>query len=142
MPGYKVQTRGVPYQGCIHHNPWLCLIVWGNPADSDQYQQRLEHHKEQYGKLPRQVTADDGFASKDSRAFAKEKGIKNAVFVKKRGLSILEMANCQDYTKLRNFRTGIESGILTLKRVFGLDRCTWSGLRGLQTVCPIQYCLL
>ena len=31
---------------------------------------------------------------------------------------------------LRNFRAGIEAGISTLKRAFGLDRCTWSGWGG------------
>lgn len=108
-----------------------CLIVRGNPADSDQYQQLLEHHKEQYGMMPRQVTADGGFASKDNLAFAKESGIRDAVFAKKRGLPILDMAkSAWVYKKLRNFRAGIESSISVLKRAFGLDRCTWSGWEG------------
>lgn len=108
-----------------------CCIVRGNPADSDQYQQLLEHHKEQYGRMPHQVTADGGFASKNNLAFAKENGIRDAVFAKKRGLSILDMAKSTwVYKKLRNFRAGIESGISTLKRAFGLDRCTWSGWEG------------
>jgi IS5 family transposase len=34
------------------------------------------------------------------------------------------------YKKLRNFRAGIEAGISTLKRAFGLDRCTWKGWAG------------
>jgi len=108
-----------------------CLIVRGNPADSDQYQQFLEHHKEQYGMMPRQVTADGGFASKDNLAFAKDNGVRDAVFAKKRGLSILDMAkSAWVYKKLRNFRAGIESSISVLKRAFGLDRCTWSGWEG------------
>jgi IS5 family transposase len=108
-----------------------CCIVRGNPADSDQYQQLLEHHKEQYGRMPRQVTADGGFASKDNLAFAKENGVRDVVFAKKRGLSILDMAKSTwVYKKLRNFRAGIESGISTLKRAFALDRCTWSGWEG------------
>ncbi len=108
-----------------------CLIVRGNPADSDQYQLLLEQYQRQYGRMPRQVTADGGFASKDNLAFAKENGIKDAVFAKKRGLSILDMAKSSwVYKKLRNFRAGIESGISALKRAFGLDRCTWSGWEG------------
>jgi len=43
---------------------------------------------------------------------------------------------------LRNFRAGIEAGISTLKRAFGLDRCTWSGWRGFKTVCVEQHCFL
>jgi transposase, IS5 family len=108
-----------------------CLIVRGNPADSDQYQRLLENHQQQYGRMPRQVTADGGFASKDNLAFAKNNGVKDAVFAKKRGLSLLDMAKSSwVYKKLRNFRAGIESGISVLKRAFGLDRCTWSGWEG------------
>ena len=32
------------------------------------------------------------------------------------------------YKKLKCFRAGIEGNISMLKRVFGLDRCTWRGL--------------
>jgi len=81
--------------------------------------------------MPRQVSADGGFASKDNLAFAKEKGVKDAVFARKRSLSILDMAkSAWVYKKLRNFRAGIESGISALKRAFGLDRCAWSGWEG------------
>ena len=108
-----------------------CLIVRGNPADTDQYRSLLEQHRQWYGRMPRQVSADGGFASKDNLAFAKGNGVKDAVFAKKRGLSILEMAkSAWVYKKLRNFRAGIEAGIFTLKRAFGLDRCTWSGWEG------------
>ncbi len=108
-----------------------CLIVRGNPADSDRYQSLLEQHKVWYGRMPRQVTADGGFASKDNLTFAKDNGVKDAVFAKRRGLSILDMAKSSwVYKKLRNFRAGIEAGISTLKRAFGLDRCAWSGWEG------------
>ena len=101
-----------------------CLIVPGNPADTDQYQSLLEQHKEWYGRMPRQVSADGGFASKENH-------IKDAVFAKKRGLSVLEMAKSNwVYKKLRNFRAGIEAGISTLKRAFGLNRATWTGWDG------------
>ncbi len=57
------------------------LIERGNPADSDRYQDLLERHKEQFGRVPRQVSADGGFASR-----------RNLVFAKKRGLTVIEMA--------------------------------------------------
>jgi len=108
-----------------------CLIVRGNPADTDHYQSLLEQHKAWYGRMPRQVSADGGFASKENLAFAKEHHVKDAVFAKKRGLSVSDMAKSTwVYKKLRNFRAGIEAGISTLKRAFGLDRCTWSGWEG------------
>ena len=108
-----------------------CLIERGNPADSDRYQDLLERHKEQFGRAPRQVSADGGFASRKNLAFAKEGEVKDAVFAKKRGLTVIEMAkSAWVYKMLRNFRAGIEAGISTLKRAFGLDRCTWSGWGG------------
>lgn len=108
-----------------------CLIVRGNPADSEQYKPMLERQKEQYGRMPRQVSADGGFASKDNLAYARKQGVKDAAFAKKRGLSVLAMAkSAWVYKALRNFRAGIEAGISTLKRAFGLDRCTWKGWEG------------
>jgi IS5 family transposase len=108
-----------------------CLIERGNPADTDRYQDLLERHEEQFGRAPRQVSADGGFASKNNLAFAKGREIKDAVFAKKRGFSVIEMAkSAWVYKMLRNFRAGIEAGISTLKRAFGLDRCKWSGWGG------------
>lgn len=108
-----------------------CMIERGNPADSVRYQHLLERHAKQYGQMPRQVSADGGFASKENLAFAKEHKVRDAVFAKKRGLSIIDMAKSTwVYKMLRNFRAGIEAGISTLKRAFGLDRCTWSGWEG------------
>ena len=96
--------------------------------------------------MPRQVTADGGFASKDNLSFARENHVKDAVFARKRGLTILEMAKSSwVYKKLRNFRAGIESSISTLKRAFGLDRCTWSGWEGFKRYvlsCIVSYNLL
>jgi len=108
-----------------------CLIAKGNPADSDQYIPMLERHKKTFSKVPRQVSADGGFASKDNLAAAKGLEVKDAVFAKKRGLSVIDMAKSSwVYKKLRNFRAGIEANISTLKRAFGLDRCTWKGWEG------------
>jgi IS5 family transposase len=108
-----------------------CLIERGNPADSDRYQDLLERHMEQFGRAPRQLSADGGFASRKNLAFAKGREVKDAVFAKKRGLTVIEMAkSAWVYKMLRNFRAGIEAGISTLKRAFGLDRCTWSGWDG------------
>jgi len=108
-----------------------CMIAKGNPADSDQYIPMLVRHKKTFSKAPRQVSADGGFASKDNLTAAKGLAVKDAVFAKKRGLSVIDMAKSSwVYKKLRNFRAGIEANISTLKRAFGLDRCTWKGWEG------------
>jgi IS5 family transposase len=57
------------------------------------------------------VSADKGFASQKILAFAKEDEAKDAVFAKKRGLTVIEMVkSAWVYQMLRNFRAGIEAG--------------------------------
>lgn len=108
-----------------------CWIERGNPADSDLYKHMLQRHENLFGKMPRQVSCDGGFASKDNLDFAKDNKVKDAVFAKKRGLAVLDMAkSAWVYKKLRSFRAGIEAGISVLKRAFGLDRCNWRGWEG------------
>jgi len=103
-----------------------CLILDGNPADSDLTGQMLERHKEIYGNYPLKTALDGGFASKKNLESAKGKGIKDVCFAKKRGMKDEDM--CRStwvYKRLRRFRAGIEAGISWLKRCFGLTRCTW-----------------
>lgn len=108
-----------------------CVVERGNPADTSLFLPLLDRQKEIYGRAPRQAAADGGFASIDNLREAKERGVKDVSFSKRKGLSVLEMVKSQwVYRKLRNFRAGIEAGISTLKRAFGLSRCTWSGWDG------------
>lgn len=108
-----------------------CLMLRGNPADSEQYLPMLKRHEAMFGKAPLKVSADGGFASKENLRDAKELKVRDAVFAKKRGLSVQDMAKSNwVYKKLRNFRAGIEANISTLKRSFGLDRCNWKGWEG------------
>jgi len=108
-----------------------CLVVSGNPADTDLFIPLLKRQKGRYGKPPRQTAADGGFASLDNLNQAKEMGVKDVSFSKKRGLSVLEMVrSLWVYKKLKNFRAGIEGNISRLKRAFGLTRCTWREWEG------------
>jgi IS5 family transposase len=105
-----------------------CVIRDGNPADSTLCTPMLERQKEIYGRAPRQAALDGGFASKDNLREAKEMGVEDVCFSKKRGLKVPEMVKSTwVYRKLRDFRAGIEGVISFLKRAFGLDRCTWRG---------------
>ena len=107
-----------------------CVILEGNPADTDLVEQMLDRQKEIYGRYPLKVALDGGFASQDNLLKAKEREIKDVCFAKKRGLKETDMCRSEYvYKKLRRFRAGIESGISWLKRSFGLTRCTWKGFR-------------
>ena len=105
------------------------VVEEGNPADSSRLLPMIKRIEECYGKLPRQVAADAGYASSDNISAAKALGIKAVGLPKKRGMKIEEMTGSEYvYKKLKRFRAGIEGNISMLKRVFGLDRCTWRGL--------------
>jgi len=124
--GHKIFLTGGPSNLILD-----CLIERGNPADADRFQELLDRHKSQYDRMPRQTSADGGFASKDNLVFAKGNEVKDVVFSKKRGLSVLDMARSNwVYRKLKNFRAGIEANISALKRKYGLTRCNWSGWEG------------
>ena len=105
-----------------------CVILEGNPADTDLVEQMLDRQQKIYGRYPLKVALDGGFASKDNLLKAKERKIKDVCFAKKRGLKEADMCRSNYVNKkLRQFRAGIESGISWLKRSFGLTRCTWKG---------------
>ena len=105
------------------------VIEAGNPADSERFMPMLERHIANYGRAPRQMAADGGYASIENLREAKKLLVKDVAFHKKRGLRVEEMAKSPwVYRKLRNFRAGIEAGISCLKRAYGLGRCNWKGL--------------
>jgi transposase, IS5 family len=104
------------------------VVEEGNPADSTLAVKMVERQRAIYGKVPRQVSFDGGFTSKDNLATIKELGVEDVAFSKRGTLQISDMVKSSwVYRCLRNFRAGIEGTISFLKRVFGLDRCTWSG---------------
>ena len=105
------------------------VVEEGNPADSSRLLPMIKRIDERYGKVPRQVAADAGYASCDNIIAAKALGIKAVGLPKKRGMKVEDMTGSEwIYKKLKRFRAGIEGNISMLKRVFGLDRCTWRGL--------------
>ncbi len=105
------------------------VIEQGNPGDTDRLLPMLNRHIEIFDSPPRQVAADGGYASGANLQAAKELGVADMAFNKKRGLNIEDMVKSNwVYRKLKNFRAGIEGNISCLKRAYGLARCTWKGL--------------
>ena len=133
-----VKDRRDPYYG---HKIFLatgrsglildCAIPKGNPADVTWTVPLLRRQVRLFGCPPQQASFDGAFASKQNLTDAKELGVVDVCFAKKRGLALRDMVRSQwVYDKLRRFRAGIESGISLLKRVFGLARCVWKGATG------------
>ncbi|MFX0090965.1 MAG: hypothetical protein ACFFBD_04315 [Candidatus Hodarchaeota archaeon] len=86
-----------------------CMIVEGNPADTDLAIPMLERQKEIYGRYPFKACFDGGFASKSNLKQAKALKIKDVCFAKKRGLEETQMCRSKYvYHRLRRFRAGIE----------------------------------
>lgn len=111
-----------------------CLITKGNPADTCLTSHMLDRQNSVFGRYPLKVALDGGFASKENLKAAKGKGIKDVCFAKKRGLKVEDMCRSEYvYSRLRRFRAGVEAGISWLKRCFGLDKCTWKGLRSFKS---------
>ena len=68
-----------------------CQILDGNPEDSTLTKDMLERQQEIYGRPPLKVALDGGFASKENLKEAKEMGIKDVCFAKKRTGDIRHM---------------------------------------------------
>jgi IS5 family transposase len=106
-----------------------CVIEEGNPADATLIERSLERHIDLFGEAPRQAAFDGGFASKENISTAKALGVEDIAFHRKSGIQISDMArSAWVFRRLRDFRSGIEGCISTLKRAFQMDRCTWRGL--------------
>lgn len=107
------------------------VVEEGNPADSTRLKPMVDRIKAIYGRLPRQVAADAGYASKKGVKAVRESGVKAVGLPRKRGMTVADMTGSEWlYKTLKRFRAGIEGNISTLKRVFGLGRCLWRGLEG------------
>jgi IS5 family transposase len=111
-----------------------CVIETGNPNDATRAVPMLERQKAIYGVVPRQVAFDGNYASEENLREAKEMGVKDVCFTRRRGMEIEEMASSvRVYRLLKRFRAGVEATISYLKRVFGLRRCTWRGEESFQS---------
>jgi len=109
-----------------------CQVLKGNPADTNLFGPTLEKIKENYGRTPKSVVADGGYASKANQEKAVGQGVVNVVFNKIVG-SLKNLASSKNMqTRLRKWRSGIEATISNLKRGFNLFRCNWKGWENFQ----------
>jgi len=106
-----------------------CDILTGNVADSKLFEPAIRRITKNYGKIPKSVCTDGGYASKVNRDFALSAGIKNIVFNKIVGSlkNIVSSKNME--TRLKKWRSGMEAVISNLKRGFNLRMINWSGFK-------------
>ena len=111
-----------------------CMIEEGNPSDAERFEEILFRFENRYHFMPQKMSLDGCFASKDNVKIAKQAGIEDIAFSKKRGLKLHEMVSSTwKYKCLRNFRAGVEGVISYLKRSFGLGKCTWKGFESFKS---------
>lgn len=127
--GHKIAVTGG------HSGLLTDLAIWkGNPADSTLAPEMVTRQKTIFGRVPRQVSFDGGFASKENLADIKAMGVNDVAFAKRRGIEISDMTKSTwVYKRLRDFRAGIEGMISFLKRSLGLSRCTWRGFESFKS---------
>jgi IS5 family transposase len=102
-------------------------IVKGNPRDSQLYEGVLERIERSYGVMPRDVVTDGGYASLKNQETAKGKGVVNIVFNKIVGSLKNMVTSANMETRLKKWRSGIETVISNIKRGFAMYRCEWKG---------------
>jgi IS5 family transposase len=111
-----------------------CRVLQGNPADSTLAKTMVDRQADIFSRPPRQIVFDGAFASKLNLHDIKAEGVRDVAFSKSLGLAIGAMVKSSwVYKRLRDFRAGIEGNISFLKRIFGLDRCTWKSWASFQS---------
>ncbi len=111
-----------------------CTVLQGNPADSTLAKTMVDRQAGFFSRPPRQIVFDGAFASKLNLQVIKAEGVRDVAFSKSLGLEIGAMVKSSwVYKRLRDFRAGIEGNISFLKRIFGLDRCTWKSWASFQS---------
>jgi len=135
VKGFRDVQYGHKINLCTEKNGFIThlSIEKGNPADSDLFFPALESHKLVYNCVPKSVVSDGCYASQNNVKKGHEAGVKQVVFNKPVGLSLHDMGvKSKTFTKLRNFRAGIEGNISEFKRAYGAKKATWKGLDGFE----------
>jgi len=108
-------------------------ILKGNPSDKSIYQPTINRVIQNYNTVPRDVVTDGGYASLDNLKFSKNKGITNIVFNKIVGSLKNQVSSSTMETKLKKWRSGIESVISNCVRGFHIRVCNWKGFEHFQS---------
>jgi IS5 family transposase len=107
-------------------------VLEGNPSDKEQWAPSLEHHLQQFGRAPKQASADRGVYSAANEAIAQQKGVQRVILPKpgKKSEARKQHEKQRWFQQGRKWHAGIEGRISVLKRRDGLDRCHDHGEKG------------
>jgi transposase, IS5 family len=120
----QTRHRDTPTTGGSSNLILGCVVFEGNPTDSELTRMILDRQEDIYG----------GCTSHANLEKSKANGVKDVCFLKGRGLEEEDICRSRKvYKSLRKFRAGIESGIFGLTRNFGLDKCTWNGIKSFKS---------
>lgn len=107
-------------------------VCAGNRPDDEYFAGLLEKHAAQFGRAPREFSADRRFyhARNEELAAAGPYLVERLAIPKpgRRSAERISLEHEKWFKKLLRFRAGIEGGFSTLLRCFGWSRCLWRGL--------------
>ena len=111
-----------------------CLMDLPFSSDVEIYPEAIDRQCEIYGRAPKAVAADGGFASAENARHGLGRGVEDVSFSKRVGKALAFLLPSQAvHRMLMRFRAGIEGVISTLKRAVGLGRCLWKGWESFQS---------
>lgn len=105
-------------------------VLKGNPADSDQVQASLDHHRQTFQHPPEGYAGDRGFHSAENVQKCKDAGVSLVCLPQRGGQKTTEqeeLESSRDFKKGQKFRAGIEGRISVLFRGRGMKRCLFKG---------------
>ena len=130
--GQRVPVVGYKPQVARSGNGFLTglLLAQGNAADSGQLVPMIDEVVARTGVVPKVLSVDDGYSSKEN--FEAAKALKIEVIsmngAKGRALTPREDWESEPYAQARNGRSAVESIIFTLKQGFDFDHVARRGL--------------
>lgn len=109
-------------------------ILAGNPPDAPSLPDSLDHHRATFGHAPAVLAADRAFATSANEQYAHHRGVVYVALPRQGPLSAnrIQVERRPPFRKACRFRAGIEGRISVLKRRFGLRRCRYHGLAGME----------
>ena len=110
------------------------IVAEGNDADSTQLSPMVEQIQQRTGVLPRDVTADDGYAVEALREQLLAGGVEKVYLCGAKAKAFIPEEEWEDpdFQQARRGRSAVESFIFVLKFLFGFGRLRRRGLEAVQ----------